>query len=50
MMNEVNALVWPSDTGVGVLDPALWDQTVQVAKDAGIIKTARRPTPTTRPS
>jgi NitT/TauT family transport system substrate-binding protein len=38
MMNEVNALVWPSPAGVGVLDPILWTQTVQVAKGQGIIK------------
>jgi NitT/TauT family transport system substrate-binding protein len=37
-MNEVNALVWPSPGGVGVLDPIGWNQTVQVAKGAGIIK------------
>ena len=37
-MNEVNALVWPSAGGVGVLDPIGWNQTVQVAKGAGIIK------------
>ena len=37
-MNEVNALVWPSPAGVGVLDPIGWNQTVQVAKGAGIIK------------
>ena len=38
MMNEVNALVWPSPAGVGALDPIGWNQTVQVAKGAGIIK------------
>jgi NitT/TauT family transport system substrate-binding protein len=31
MMNEVNKLIWPSPAGVGVIDPALWDQTVTVA-------------------
>ncbi len=31
MMNEVNKLVWPSPAGVGVIDQALWDQTVNVA-------------------
>lgn len=31
MMNEVNKLIWPSPSGVGVIDPALWDQTVAVA-------------------
>ncbi len=38
MMNEVNALVWPSPIGVGMIDPVFWQQTVRVAKDAGIIK------------
>ena len=31
MMNEVNKLIWPSPLGVGVIDPALWTQTVTVA-------------------
>ena len=35
MMNEINALVWPSPAGVGVLDPVFWGQTVQIAKQAG---------------
>ena len=39
MMNEVNALVWPSPLGVGMIDPVFWRQTVKVAKTAGIIKT-----------
>ncbi len=30
-MNEVNALIWPSEGGIGVMDQALWDQTVEVA-------------------
>ena len=40
MMNEINALIWPSPTGIGTLDPIKWNQTVQVAKGAGIIKSA----------
>jgi NitT/TauT family transport system substrate-binding protein len=39
MMNEINALVWPSPLGVGMLDPVLWQQTVRIAKTAAIIKT-----------
>jgi NitT/TauT family transport system substrate-binding protein len=31
MMNEVNKLIWPSPMGVGVIDPALWGQTVEIA-------------------
>jgi NitT/TauT family transport system substrate-binding protein len=38
MMNEVNALVWPSPVGVGMIDPVFWGQTVKVATTAGIIK------------
>ena len=38
MMNEVNALVWPSPLGVGMIDPMFWQQTVKVAKTAKIIK------------
>jgi NitT/TauT family transport system substrate-binding protein len=38
MMNEINALVWPSPLGVGVIDPVFWGQTVRVSKGAGIIK------------
>jgi NitT/TauT family transport system substrate-binding protein len=38
MMNEVNGLIWPSPIGVGMIDPVFWQQTVKVAKNAGIIK------------
>jgi NitT/TauT family transport system substrate-binding protein len=31
MMNEVNKLIWPSPLGVGVVDSALWDQTVEIS-------------------
>ncbi|MEM7337247.1 MAG: ABC transporter substrate-binding protein [Actinomycetota bacterium] len=40
MMNEINALVWPSPLGVGTMDPALWDQTVKVATEEGILAAA----------
>ncbi|MFC5379235.1 ABC transporter substrate-binding protein [Aquipuribacter nitratireducens] len=30
-MNEVNALIWPSPGGIGVMDESQWEQTVQVA-------------------
>ncbi len=40
MMNEINPLVWPSPNGIGGLDPAEWQQTVDVALAAGIIKAA----------
>jgi NitT/TauT family transport system substrate-binding protein len=40
MMNEINPLVWPSPNGIGMMDKALWDQTVAVAVEAGIIPEA----------
>jgi NitT/TauT family transport system substrate-binding protein len=40
MMNEINALVWPSPNGIGVVDQAAWDQTVKVATDGKIITAA----------
>jgi NitT/TauT family transport system substrate-binding protein len=30
-MNEVNKLIWPSNNGPGVVDPAAWDRTVEIA-------------------
>jgi NitT/TauT family transport system substrate-binding protein len=30
-MNEINALIWPSPNGIGMLDQALYDQTVEIA-------------------
>jgi NitT/TauT family transport system substrate-binding protein len=38
MMNEVNPLIWPSPLGIGVVDPVFWTQTVNISKQAGIIK------------
>lgn len=31
MMNEVNKLIWPSPNGIGIIDSAEWDQTVQIS-------------------
>jgi NitT/TauT family transport system substrate-binding protein len=39
MMNEINDLIWPNDFGVGVMDPAGFDITNQIATDYEIIKT-----------
>lgn len=36
-MNEINALIWPSPAGIGVMDEALWAQTVEVAVGQGVI-------------
>ena len=30
-LNEVNALIWPSPAGIGVMDPDAWAQTVEIA-------------------
>ncbi len=40
MMNEINALIWPSPGGVGVMDDDLWNQTVEVATTQGILASA----------
>ncbi|MGK2850660.1 MAG: ABC transporter substrate-binding protein [Candidatus Limnocylindrales bacterium] len=40
MMNEINPLVWPSPNGIGLVDAASWQQTVDVAIGAGIITEA----------
>ncbi len=40
MMNEINALIWPSPNGIGIMDSALWNQTVATALAADIIKAA----------
>jgi NitT/TauT family transport system substrate-binding protein len=40
MMNEINPLIWPSPNGIGMLDPASFQQTVDISTEAGIIKAA----------
>ena len=37
-LNEVNALIWPSPNGIGIMDEALYKQTVEIAKTYGILK------------
>jgi NitT/TauT family transport system substrate-binding protein len=32
-MNEINQLIWPAPKGVGVIDQAAWDRTVEIAQD-----------------
>ena len=39
-LNEINQLIWPSPAGIGVMDEGLWDQTVQVSVDGGVIAEA----------
>ena len=39
-LNEISALIWPSPLGVGIMDPGLWAQTVDVATSEGILASA----------
>jgi NitT/TauT family transport system substrate-binding protein len=36
-LNEINGLIWPSPNGIGILDEALWGQTVAVALEGEVI-------------
>jgi NitT/TauT family transport system substrate-binding protein len=37
-MNEINALIWPSKNGIGLLDKAAYDQTIQIATTYKVLK------------
>ena len=37
-MNEINALIWPNKLGIGVMDPASYKQTAQIAYKFKVIK------------
>jgi NitT/TauT family transport system substrate-binding protein len=37
MMNEINPLIWPSPDGIGIMDADLWQQTVDISLESGII-------------
>jgi NitT/TauT family transport system substrate-binding protein len=39
-MNEINGLIWPSPNGIGILDKAAYDQTIQIATTYGVLKAA----------
>jgi NitT/TauT family transport system substrate-binding protein len=39
-LNEINKLIWPSPGGIGVMDKALWDQTIEVATSQNVLKAA----------
>ena len=39
-LNEINKLIWPSPNGIGIMDPAAYDQTADIAKQFAIIKAA----------
>ena len=38
MMNEINKLIWPNETGIGVMNEADYDTTVQIATDYDVVK------------
>jgi NitT/TauT family transport system substrate-binding protein len=38
MMNEINKLIWPTETGIGVMNEEDYDTTVQIATDYDIVK------------
>lgn len=42
-LNEINALIWPNEAGIGVMNQADFDLTAQIAKDYGIIKADASP-------
>ena len=39
-LNEINKLIWPSPGGIGLMDKALWDQTIQVSTSQKVLKAA----------
>ena len=39
-LNEINKLIWSSPAGIGMMDKALWDQTIQVATSQKVLKAA----------
>ncbi len=38
MLNEINALIWPNDTGIGVMDEEDFERTADIAEQFGVIK------------
>jgi NitT/TauT family transport system substrate-binding protein len=39
-LNEINALIWPSPNGIGIMDQAAFDRTVSVAVEGEILGAA----------
>jgi NitT/TauT family transport system substrate-binding protein len=37
-LNEINAITWPNETGIGIMDPEAFDRTAEIAKQFGVIK------------
>jgi len=40
MMNEINALIWPSPAGIGIMDQAAYDRTINIALEGKVLKAA----------
>jgi len=40
MMNEINKLVWPNSSGIGIMNTADFSRTASIAKQFGVIKKA----------
>jgi NitT/TauT family transport system substrate-binding protein len=40
MMNEVNKLIWPSESGIGAMDTEAWDQTIEIAIEGEVLTEA----------
>lgn len=38
MLNEINALIWPSPDGIGVMNPDLYQQTVDISLDFEVLQ------------
>ncbi len=38
MLNEINALIWPSPDGIGVLNDDLYQQTIDISVEFGVIE------------
>jgi NitT/TauT family transport system substrate-binding protein len=38
MVNEINKLIWPNDSGIGVMNESDYENTVGIATDYGIVK------------
>ena len=39
-LNEINALIWPSPAGIGMMDDALYQQTVDISTEFKVLENA----------
>ena len=37
-LNEINDLIWPSPNGIGVMDQAAWDQTIDISVEFSVLE------------